>query len=206
MVGKKATKGKSWLVIDPLGHCQGAESQFPGAGIEGRVSLAALLGVSLFDGRLNAPGAEAPEDVKHVTFFVMGANHSKARGNFWTSLDAFPEPDPIDLYGTSFIGKFLLAPFEPLVGKLPLLLILVILLKSLYCPLYSNMCSLDSGFGYNRNNTYRKLMARLHCFPALLGLCIATELSRGCRQLKGFIIYLSSTTHGIPSQLSEEIT
>lgn len=89
---KTRTDGKSWLVIDPLGHCQDAAKQFPGAGIEGRVALAVLLGVNLFEGHLNEPGAEIPEDVKHLTFFVMGANHTKSQGNFWTTMEEFPTP------------------------------------------------------------------------------------------------------------------
>lgn len=86
-----AAQGQSWLVVDALGHCQGAEKQFPGEGIiAGRDAIAVLLGLDYFTGKLGT--ATSPEGVKQVTFFVMTANYTRHNGNFWTSLDAFPEP------------------------------------------------------------------------------------------------------------------
>lgn len=50
---QKATGGKSWLLIDAEGHCQNAHSDYPRSGIEGRVALGALLGISMFLDELN---------------------------------------------------------------------------------------------------------------------------------------------------------
>lgn len=92
------SKGKSWLVIDPLGHCQGAASQFKKDTIAGRNSIGVLLALALFTGDLDKTPPVTPEKVKRVTFYVMGANYSKASGNHWTSLDAWPKAEATKYY------------------------------------------------------------------------------------------------------------
>jgi len=84
--------GKSKLVVDPLGHCQHAHKFFPKNLIEGRALLPALLIYDLYKGK------SAAESAKAVTFYVMGANEDGASGNYWTTLDDWPEPETYNLY------------------------------------------------------------------------------------------------------------
>ena len=68
------------------GHCQDAAKNFHGDVIAGRVLLPILLSIQLFNGTIE----EHPvEDVKAVTFYVMGPNYVflPHTGNYWTSLD-----------------------------------------------------------------------------------------------------------------------
>jgi len=83
-----SVQGKMKLVIDPLGHCQDAYIYFPDDLIEGRSLLPVILSYNLF---LNI-GAD-PDNVSAVTFYVMGPDahqYPYAKGNFWTSVPAFP--------------------------------------------------------------------------------------------------------------------
>lgn len=87
-------RGKHYLVVDPCGHCQDAASYFPKHLVVGRALLPLLLGVRLF-----RETTKVPEGVKAITFYVMGAKGApKGDGNYWTSLDTWPEPTPTPLY------------------------------------------------------------------------------------------------------------
>ena len=100
-VGSTA-RGRSWLFMDPCGHCQAAASQFPQHDIAGRAVLPILLGVRLFASPLNGPLVPSvPENVKRVTFYVLGTNDEADGckhpivpiakcGNYFTSVDAWP--------------------------------------------------------------------------------------------------------------------
>eukprot|EP00750_Incisomonas_marina_P028628 INCI6793.3.p1 GENE.INCI6793.3~~INCI6793.3.p1 ORF type:complete len:533 (-),score=79.14 INCI6793.3:82-1599(-) len=89
--------GNSYLVVDPLGHCQEAADHFHGDLIAGRIILPVLLSVELFHGNFSGG---AIEGVDKVTFYVMGPNYLLAphRGNFWTSLPDWPEFTPTQYY------------------------------------------------------------------------------------------------------------
>jgi hypothetical protein len=64
------SKGKSWLVVDPLGHCQGAASQYKHDTIAGRNAIAVLLAISFFKGELDKTPPNTPENIKRITFYV----------------------------------------------------------------------------------------------------------------------------------------
>ena len=93
-----SVRGKHYLVMDPLGHCQDGASMFPHNLIEGRALLPVLLGINLFRGTLET--GSVPEGVDKVTFYVMGSNYdgSTNYGNYWTSLPAFPKYTVKQLY------------------------------------------------------------------------------------------------------------
>lgn len=86
-------RGRSFLVVDPLGHCQGAFIYFPRNLILGRVALPVLLSFDLL-----APGGAPAEDVSAVTFYVMGPANDSATGNYWTSLPDWPAFTPTQWY------------------------------------------------------------------------------------------------------------
>ena len=90
------------LVIDPCGHCQAAASSFPQNAVLGRAALPLLMALDLLadDSVTNRTWPEVPEGAKNVTFYVMGADEGGAPGNYWTSLDDFPVPEPYTLYLT----------------------------------------------------------------------------------------------------------
>jgi hypothetical protein len=73
------------LVIDPLGHCQSGSKYFPRNLIFGRVLLPILQSAALYKGEAY------PEDCKAITFYVMGPDDDSAVGNYWTTLDNWPE-------------------------------------------------------------------------------------------------------------------
>jgi len=88
-----AVRGQSYLVVDPLGHCQAAANQYPKNLILGRITLPISLAFALFQGTLKD---NVPQNANKVTFYVMGANDISAPGNYWTSLPDWPayKPDP----------------------------------------------------------------------------------------------------------------
>jgi putative CocE/NonD family hydrolase len=90
---QSSTKGKHRLVVDPLGHCQKASTYFPDDLIAGRVLLPIFLSIDMFRGT-----NIVPENVKAITFYVMGPNELFARGNHWTTLDSFPSYVPTPYY------------------------------------------------------------------------------------------------------------
>lgn len=77
-------RGQSKIVVDPLGHCQGAYKYFPKNLIFGRVALGVLLSLDLFLGK------PAAEHANNVTFYVMGGIDGTGQGNYWTSLPEWP--------------------------------------------------------------------------------------------------------------------
>jgi predicted acyl esterase len=90
-----SVRGKHFLVVDPLGHCQDGAKYFPHHLIEGRSLLGLLLGLRLFRGEPE----KVPEGVQAVTFYVMGATDAPAGvGNYWTSLADWPAATPTPLY------------------------------------------------------------------------------------------------------------
>jgi uncharacterized protein len=94
-----SVRGKHYLVVDPLGHCQSGSSMFPHNLIEGRSILPILLGINLFKGDLPT---KVPEGVKAITFYVMGSIDAKeGNGNYWTSVPDWPKRtlSPLYLHG-----------------------------------------------------------------------------------------------------------
>ena len=89
-------KGLGKLVVDPLGHCQAGAEYFPKNTILGRTILPILEAYDMFK-----EDKTVPEDVKNVTFYVMGADpavESDAPGSYWTTLDGFPAYTPTSFY------------------------------------------------------------------------------------------------------------
>ena len=82
-------RGKHYLVIDPLGHCQGGMFAFPKNLIAGRSLLPILLGATV----ITKGAAVVPKGIQAVTFYVMGSMDApKGIGNYWTSLPDWPAP------------------------------------------------------------------------------------------------------------------
>lgn len=89
-------RGRNYLVVDPLGHCQDGAKYFPDQVglIEGRTILPALLSLQMVAG--NGTISDPAEGVKAVTFYVMGPDPSNPsvgpspRGNHWSTLDSWP--------------------------------------------------------------------------------------------------------------------
>ena len=86
-------RGKSYLVVDPFGHCQDAAKYFPKntGTLASRKALAALLSVQMIkgDGTVYDPA----EGVRFITWYVMGADPSVVKdgaGNFWCTRDEWP--------------------------------------------------------------------------------------------------------------------
>jgi len=88
--------GQHKLVIDPLGHCQDGSKYFPDDLIAGRSLLPILWSIDLFK---NPQNASVPENVKRITFYVMGPyGELFSRGNHWTTMDDFPTFVPTRYY------------------------------------------------------------------------------------------------------------
>ena len=79
----------SKIVIDPLGHCQSGAEFFKQDLLAGRSLLSLMQSYELFGMR-----SVKRTDVKNVTFYVMSSNDAIGRktGQYWTSLERFPEP------------------------------------------------------------------------------------------------------------------
>ncbi|GMI30296.1 hypothetical protein TeGR_g13915 [Tetraparma gracilis] len=90
------------IFIDPLGHCQAAADEFPRHTIAGRSALPLLMSFELYKStQTGKPFGNATDDfmkyrddIKDVTFYVLGANEDTAAGNYWTTLDSFPDFTP----------------------------------------------------------------------------------------------------------------
>jgi predicted acyl esterase len=95
-----ALPGQAKLVIDPCGHCQAAAAYFPENAVLGRAALPLLMALDLLadDSVTNRSWPAPAEGVKNVTFYVMGDDEGGAPGNYWTTLERFPEPTPYTLY------------------------------------------------------------------------------------------------------------
>ena len=117
---KPWAQGRSRMVVDPLGHCQGAADYFNQDLIDGRVGLPVFLSLDLFKNLTWAENASA------VTFYVMGPNVSEPFvGEFWTSLPDWPAFTPTEWFlsndgslvsevpATSAAESFLYNPVNP---------------------------------------------------------------------------------------------
>ena len=90
------------IFIDPLGHCQEGATSFPQHTIQGRSALPILMSYELYLSTVtglpfgNATEHFLPyrEKIKDVTFYVMGSTDDGASGNYWTTLDTFPDYTP----------------------------------------------------------------------------------------------------------------
>lgn len=85
----------SRLLVDPLGHCQGAAEFFPQDLIGGRSALGLMQAFELYGIRPVARPA-----VRNITFYVMSSNDAAglAAGNFWSSVEAWPKTKETKLY------------------------------------------------------------------------------------------------------------
>jgi uncharacterized protein len=99
----ESVRGKSYLVVDPLGHCEAATKFFPGniGHLDGRAALGALLSIQMVEGGgvIDAPA----ENVKFITFYVMGPDPNivgtkGVEGNYWCTLDEWPTPTDLTLF------------------------------------------------------------------------------------------------------------
>ena len=95
-----ASRGLAKLVIDPCGHCQAAASLFPHDTLFGRVLLPILMSFDMMsnDNPANQTWPPVPEDVKNITFYVMGDDENGAQGNYWTTMNEFPVPAPTSYF------------------------------------------------------------------------------------------------------------
>lgn len=84
-----AVRGHSVLLIDPCGHCQDAAPYFTEDIVAGRTALGLMQAYATFGAR-----PVTRTNIKNVTFYVMSSNDEAgvAAGQFWTSVEAFPEP------------------------------------------------------------------------------------------------------------------
>ena len=81
----------SLLFIDPIGHCQDASKYFDQDLVAGRSLLPLLQAAQVFGAR-----NVYRNSIENITFYVMSSDDSA--GNYWTSMNAFPETNPYDLY------------------------------------------------------------------------------------------------------------
>jgi hypothetical protein len=106
-----SVQGRHNLVIDPCGHCQEADEFFDQNLLYGRTVLAIFQNFQQFG---FIPGN--PRDPKKITFYVMrpynittitsngkeGDESDDAPGNYFTTMDEWPEYTPTDFYLSSF--------------------------------------------------------------------------------------------------------
>lgn len=92
----------SKLVVDPLGHCiEGAQFFSPNT-FQGRTLLVIMQMFELF-GAIGKHGGIPREKIgaiKNVTFYVMSSSDDlgTAAGQYWTSLETFPEFEAVPYY------------------------------------------------------------------------------------------------------------
>lgn len=86
----------SKLVVDPLGHCLDADIYFTEDIVKGRSLLAVAQMMETFGVRR----VKRDTLVKNVTFYVMSSNDAAGvnAGQYWTSLEKFPDPQFIEYY------------------------------------------------------------------------------------------------------------
>jgi putative CocE/NonD family hydrolase len=104
------------LVVGPLGHCIGGaplldQPIFAAEEANGLV-VAAEVAAELFAGKLDGP---VRSKLGRVNLFVMGSFHLDgvvSAGNYWTSLDDFPNPEPTTYFLKSGGGLSKLPPLE----------------------------------------------------------------------------------------------
>lgn len=89
------------LIVGPLGHC--LLSELPtkqvalAIGEADALVVAAETASEIFAGNFSG---KVRSNIGRVNLFVMGSFHgvSGASGNYWTSLDDFPDPEPAEFY------------------------------------------------------------------------------------------------------------
>ena len=93
---KSQLPGNSVLFIDPCGHCLEAGAYFPQHTVDGRSAIALAQIYETFGVRKN----KRDFAVKQVTFYVMSSNDDAGHkaGNYWTSMDAFPQAKATEFY------------------------------------------------------------------------------------------------------------
>ena len=81
-------QGKSLILVDPCGHCQDAAKYFSEDLIAGRTILGLMQAYEVYGVR-----PVTRNNIKQVTFYVMSSNDDAglAAGQFWTTMDAFPD-------------------------------------------------------------------------------------------------------------------
>ena len=84
-----SVRGNSVLLIDPCGHCQDAAPYFTEDIVAGRTALGLMQAYATFGAR-----PVTRTNIKNVTFYVMSSNDDAGveAGQFWTSIESFPEP------------------------------------------------------------------------------------------------------------------
>ena len=115
-LSQPSVRGKHYLVVDPLGHCQSGASYFRRNLIEGRSILPVLLGIQLFKGELSGSPAEK---VDHVTFYVMGSAEENAKGGYWVTLPDWPSFKATKFYAHGDKNSSLLQVPPPAPGTTP---------------------------------------------------------------------------------------
>jgi uncharacterized protein len=92
---QESARHSSVLTIDPCGHCQDAAEFFTEDIIAGRTALALMQAYDTFGAR-----PVKRSNVKNVTFYVMSSNDDAGReaGQFWTSVEEFPQPTMTKFY------------------------------------------------------------------------------------------------------------
>ena len=90
-----SVRGTSKLVVDPLGHCLGGAEYFKQNTVMGRTGLEIAQLFELY-------GIRPVRDplIKNITFYVMSSNDEAGLkvGQYWTSLEKFPEPTFVDYF------------------------------------------------------------------------------------------------------------
>lgn len=88
-------QGQSLILVDPCGHCQDAAQYFTEDLIAGRTILALMQAYQVYGVR-----PVSRTNIKAVTFYVMSSNDDagKEAGQFWTTMDAFPQPSMTKFY------------------------------------------------------------------------------------------------------------
>jgi len=91
----ESVRHTSKLVVDPLGHCLGGAEYFKQNTVMGRTGLEIAQLFELYGIR-----PVANPLVKNVTFYVMSSNDEAGlkAGQYWTSLERFPEPTYVDYF------------------------------------------------------------------------------------------------------------
>jgi putative CocE/NonD family hydrolase len=100
----KSVRDRHVLIAGPLGHCIGGASPldqpvFAAEEANGLV-VAAEVASEIFKGSFNGTTINGSQ-VSRVNLFVMGSFHNDGllhSGNYWTSLDEFPEPEPTKFF------------------------------------------------------------------------------------------------------------
>ncbi len=93
----ESVRGMSRLTVDALGHCLDGAGFFTENLVAGEGRTALILAQMLETYGIRPVSRS---QIKNVTFYVMSGNDEagKAAGQWWTSMEKFPEYTPVDLY------------------------------------------------------------------------------------------------------------